>query len=452
MKPRPHQLVGAKFLASRDRALCADDCRTGKTLTAIMAADYDLAQSVLVVTTSSGRSVWRRAFQEHGSLDRTVCVLGVDSGFTTADVLIVSWSGLLQPKQIGALLNRGWFDRIILDECHKAKNPEAKTTEAVYGKMFESGQIMHRRGSITNLSNKINWLSATPAPHDPGDLWPALRTGCPELLVGGAERCWPDVTRYDDFRSRYCVIVMKKISAWTKIPVVLKGKNEEELHERIKSFFIRRTQKDVGIQPPTYETLPMIASSKELKHIELRIPVDHKRVIDAIEAGATKDLDMELAAIRQITGLVKARLVVDAVKEELDGGLDKIVLMRWHSDVGAILRDGLADYGVVSVDGSTTLKEREQAEIAFREDPKIRVFDGQIQAAGEAIDLSAAAELWFVESCFTPALMGQAAQRISNHNQTRSTFVRVCMIEGSIDEAIQAHIMRLWESLRKVIR
>ena len=448
MKPRPHQLIGAKFLLSRDRALCADDCRTGKTLTAIMAADYDLAQSVLVVTTSSGRSVWRRAFRELGAFERSVCVLGVDKN-EDADVLVVSWAGILQPATIGKILKRGKFDRLIFDECHKGKNPETKTTQAAYGQMHKGGEVMFTAGSVIELSGRVSWLSATPAPHDPGDLFPVLRAGCPELLVADPARGWPDVTRYDDFRSRYCVIVMKKLSAWNRIPVVIRGKNEEELHERIKPFFIRRTQKDVGIQPPTYETLPLIVPPAQRRAIDAH--VDHKKVMEAIEAGATKELEMELSALRQHTGAIKAQAVIAAVKEELEGGLDKIVLMRWHSDVGAILRDGLADYGVVSVDGSTTLKEREEAERQFRENPKCRVFDGQIQAAGEAIDLSAAAELWFVESCFTPALMGQAAQRISNHNQTRSTFVRVCMIEGSIDEAIQAHIMRLWESLRKVI-
>lgn len=448
MRPMPHQLVGARFLVSRDRALCADDCRTGKTLTAIMAADYGLDQAILVITTSSGRSVWRRAFKTLGALERSVCVLGVDKN-EDADVLIVSWSGLLQTRTIGKILARVRFDRVIADEAHKAKNPVAKTTIAAYGQLHDDGAAMFTAGSVAGLSDKIAWLTATPAPHDPGDLWPMLRTGCPELLRADPSRGWPDVTRYDDFRDRYCVIVMKKISAWTRIPVVLKGKNEAELHERIKPFFIRRTQKDIGIAPPGYETLPLIVSAAQRKQCDSH--ADHAKVMAAIENGSTHDLEMELGPLRRHTGAIKAHAVVEAVKDELDGGLDKIVLMRWHSEVGVILREGLADYGVVSVDGSTTLKEREEAERAFREDPKIRVFDGQIQAAGEAIDLSAARELWFVESCFTPALMGQAAQRISNVNQKRSTFVRVCLIEDSIDEAVQEHVMRLWESIRKVI-
>jgi hypothetical protein len=42
------------------------------------------------------------------------------------------------------------------------------------------------------------------------------------------------------------------------------------------------------------------------------------------------------------------------------------------------------------------------AETAFRDDPKVRVFLAQIVAAGEAIDLSAASELIFVESQLRP--------------------------------------------------
>ena len=122
---------------------------------------------------------------------------------------------------------------------------------------------------------------------------------------------------------------------------------------------------------------------------------------------------------------IKAHAVVEAVKDEFAGGLDKIVLMRWNTEVGRILREGLADYGVVSVNGSISLKEREEAERAFREDPKIRVFDGQIQAAGEAIDLSASAVLWFVQTCFTPALMGQAPTRTNERGADPRSSCRI---------------------------
>ena len=72
-------------------------------------------------------------------------------------------------------------------------------------------------------------------------------------------------------------------------------------------------------------------------------------------------------------------------------------------------------------------------------------------AAGEAIDLSAAAVLWFVEPSFMPKDMLQMSLRITNYTQTRQCFVRVCVIENSIDEAAQTILLRKWTSIRKVL-
>ena len=121
MNPFPHQIESAIFLASKSRALLASEPRTGKTGSAIMAADSIGARTMLVVTTASGRAVWRRAFADWQTIPRSVCVLGVDKN-EDAQVLIVSWNGLLQSRLIAKILERV-FDKIILDESHKAGNP-----------------------------------------------------------------------------------------------------------------------------------------------------------------------------------------------------------------------------------------------------------------------------------------------------------------------------------------
>ncbi len=72
-------------------------------------------------------------------------------------------------------------------------------------------------------------------------------------------------------------------------------------------------------------------------------------------------------------------------------------------------------------------------------------------AAGEAIDLSAAAELVFVESSFVPKDMQQAALRITNHGQKRQTRVRVAALEGSVDEALQAIVIRKVTTNKEII-
>ena len=133
-----------------------------------------------------------------------------------------------------------------------------------------------------------------------------------------------------------------------------------------------------------------------------------------------------------------------------DGGVEKLVLAYWHKNVGDILETGLSRYGVVRLDGSTSARGREQAETEFRQ-KKRRVFLAQIIAAGEAIDLSPANELWFVETSFSPKDMDQMSKRITNVGQTRNCFVRVCYIENSLDEPMQQALMRLWKPINNVL-
>ena len=210
-----------------------------------------------------------------------------------------------------------------------------------------------------------------------------------------------------------------------------------------------RTQQDVGITEPIHETFPLAVSERHRREIEANIEAGV--VLAAAEAGDTKTLDMHLGPLRRLTGEIKARAVVDAVKDEFDGGLDKIVLAYWHKDVGALLRDGLSTYGVVGIDGATSTNTRGEAEQRFLRDPSIRVFLAQIQAAGEAIDLSSAAELLFVETSFIPKDMKQMSLRITNHTQSRSPRVRVATLEGSVDDALQSILLRKWSAIREVI-
>ena len=147
----------------------------------------------------------------------------------------------------------------------------------------------------------------------------------------------------------------------------------------------------------------------------------------------------------------KALSIVEAVKDEFDCGLDKIVIAYWHKEVGDVLEGGLSSYGVVRLDGSTSPTNREEAAQRFLRDPETRVFLGQIQAAGEAIDLSSAAELLFAEVSFQPAQMKQMSLRVTNHGQARQVRVRVAALEGSIDEALQQILMRKWSAINEVL-
>ena len=128
------------------------------------------------------------------------------------------------------------------------------------------------------------------------------------------------------------------------------------------------------------------------------------------------------------------------------------MLAYWHKDVRDVLTQKLSKYGVTGIDGATSDRDRADATRDFARAGGPRVFLAQIEAAGEAIDLSASAVLWVVEPTFSPRQMRQVSLRITNLNQPRQAFVRVCVLENSIDEALQTVLLRKWASIREVLK
>ncbi|MBZ9706114.1 hypothetical protein LB543_05190 [Mesorhizobium sp. ESP7-2] len=451
MTPKPTQLSGAKFLASRPYALLADLPRVGKTGSTIIAADYVMAETILVVTTASGRGVWKRGFPAWSAYDRSVQVMmggaKLDPKIPSA---IVSWNGISQAALRVELLKRKW-DLVVPDEVHFAKAFSAKRTQALYGTLIDDGAVLNKTSALTNTTERMWPLSGTPLPNSPADAYPMLRALFRERLTTNFGPT--DVTEQSKFIERYCKMRPMKIGHGFMsryIDVFVEGRNLEELNARIAGIFLQRTQRDVGILEPDYETMPLIAP-KALPP-ELRDQKRGAQILEAARTGDRSSLEMHMGPLRRLTGEIKAGLVVEAISEELDGALGKVVIAYWHKDVGALLMDGFAKYGVTGIDGSTPPKRRAENEQRFLHDKKCRVFLAQIQAAGEAIDLSSASNLVFAESSFVPKDMAQMAMRVCNHTQATKPLVRVATLEGSIDDSLQSILLRKWSAIREVLK
>lgn len=446
--PFPHQVTGSDFLVEADAsALLADEPRVGKTGEAIMAADRLKLPDVLVITTASGRPVWKKAFHDW-SPHRTVAIYQ-GGPLPAARVIIVGWAMLQNQAKLGQLLGRQWDDLVIIsDEDHYAKRFSAKRTQALYGQLVDGGRGLDQMRALCVRASRLWCLTGTPLPHSPFDMFPRMRALVPEKLLADPKRGWPDVTKEDDFMHRYCVVRMKQLSAWNRIPVVVGGRNEKELNARIGKWMLRRTQADVGIREPIYEIMPVMVSDRQRREIEKHI--DRTAVLTAVDEGNTESLEMHLGPLRRLTGTIKAPAIVEAASEELENGLDKLVIAYWHKHVGQILMEGLKDFGVTGIDGST-LPHRRGPNVEAFATGKARVFLAQIEAAGEAIDLSAASVLWFAETTFVPRQMRQMSLRITNLNQQRQAIVRVCALADSIDEAVQGRLLMLWTAIRNVL-
>lgn len=423
LTPRPWQTEGAAFLAERRNAGLFDDPRVGKTGAAILACNAVGAERVSVITTRSGVPVWQRAFDQWG---------------LRAPVRrLVSWGGDIRA------LSRAEHDVLIVDESHKAGNPGSERTRAVYGEIGPDG-LFHREAAAVARAERVWCLSGTPAPHDNSQWWPMIRSLAPELLGS-------DVRGFPQFRNRYCRTAMKKVPHGPPIPVVVGGRNSAELGERLRGFFLRRTQADVGISEPTFDLLPIKVPPQVVNEVERGLTHDDRaRVAAAAESGDTRSLEMALGSLLRITGEVKADQMRAPVVDDLDGGTDKIVLAYWHRTVGNALEKMFMPFGVLRLDGSTSARDRASLEGRWAAGAE-RIFLVQMEAGGEAIDLSPSANMIIVEPVFRPTTMRQVALRITNVNARRTPLVRVAVLAGSIDEAIQERLMALWAPIKEVL-
>lgn len=408
-----------------------------------MAADTIGARTILVITTASGRPVWRKGFDDWSIFGRSCQVLsGASKLLDKTEIAIIGWPDMNgSSANFGQVFARQW-DALIIDEAHAAKSMDAQRTQVLFG-----------TGALHTRANYRWCLSGTPMPNSPYDLYPMLAALAPERLAADDAKGWPDVSDQFAFKKRYCKIKPKKIGFHRWIDVIVGGQNLEELAQRLDGFYLRRTQQDVGITEPIYEIMPLMASPGAVKEAQRaeRSSID-KAVLAKIEAGDLDGLkDEHLGPVRRLWGELKVKPLIEALAEEFESGLDKVVIAAWHSDVIEALASGLSKFGVAVLRGATSAHHREEAVRKFQSGG-LRVFIGQIQAAGEAIDLSAAAELIFAESSFVPKDMAQMAYRITNHGQARQPRVRVATLDGSIDEAIQTSLMRKWATIKEVMR
>jgi len=421
----PHQRVGVDHLKSSPKhALLFDEQRVGKTPQLIVASGELGLEKVLVVTTVGGVGVWRHQWKQWDTWGRIP--------------VIVPWSQIVRGRY-NLELSRN-YNLLILDESHYAKAFTAQRTRRAFGTLI--GRDINQAAALVSKAERVWCATGTPMTHDPGDLFPVLKALFPEILE--AHNGLPDVSTFTAFRNRYCVMVQKRFNRRV-ITVVVRGQNLDELQRRLRGRFLRRRQKDVGIRPAFWDTMPFPMDDADRAELESQI--------DAAEIRANMHrrdwvaTEQSLARVRRVTGAFKAHAVVDAARDYLEHNPDKLVIAYWHQAVGTLLEEGLARYNPVRVDGSVTGDKRTESVARFTAESGRRVFLAQIAACGEAIDLSAASEMWFAESVFTPSLMAQMGARITNLNQPKQCLVRVAALEESIDEVIQDRLVDLSRSI-----
>jgi SWI/SNF-related matrix-associated actin-dependent regulator of chromatin subfamily A-like protein 1 len=454
---RHYQTAGVDWMltALRDHkaVLLADDPGLGKTLQTLIAARTKRVARTLIVCPAGARRVWsgeiNRWFPDWNNR-----VFLVEPGTKTGQVqeriarpaplvLIIGYDDLsLNDSRLqGALCDpKTPWDLLVIDEAHYLKNPSNRTV-ALYGVKGEDSGIQANAAQVI-------LLSGTPTPNHAGELWQHCRTFWPWSLLWphGSPRAGQRMTQAD-FEERFTryrdTVYGRQVSG---------SKNQDQLRTALATVVLRRRKDDVLPELPPLQiqdvALEAIADwERELTMSARASPLmngrdwSSSRVTDDRLLAALRDPDPSVAALRRELGELKVPGTNAWVRERLRS-VNKIVLFAWHLSVIEHLRRGLAEFDPVVITGDTTPIGRVNAVELFQCRAGVRVFIGQVKAAGTAITLTAASEVAIVEPSWVPGENVQAICRAHRLGQRDSVLASFLYLPGTLDQRIMTTFRR----------
>ncbi len=157
-----------------------------------------------------------------------------------------------------------------------------------------------------------------------------------------------------------------------------------------------------------------------------------------------------ISTLRREMGEAKVPRVVEHCKYLLDTEeIPKMVLFAHHRSVMDRLAVELADYGAVAVRGGMGMIAKDSSVQAFRNNPKIRIFIGQMESAGVGIDglQDVCDRVVIAEPSWVPGVNEQAIDRLHRMGQHSNVLAQFLVVEGSLDERMLAAVLEKNETI-----
>lgn len=464
---RPYQRAGVAYGMIRDRVGIFDSMRLGKTIQAIGLANIWDVKNVLIVCPATAKINWQREWDKWNTLNLPCVVFKPGSQKKTpnhrdAPVVIANYEMVANYDN---LFREQVWDMIVFDESHYLKNENSKRTRACLGT-----RDAHGDQNKTHLPGKrLVFLDGTPKYTRTIDLWPICRV-CDPLGVGAS--WW-------SFVNRYCDAKKDENGNWD----FGGSSNLEELQERMRiAFMIRREKTDVAKEiPPNRQTFvipkdgltQLVTAERKAFGEDNRSAFDHMYAavqagedvsdimyrlsafdgIDRSEFGGDGDPEapVPMSTARKNLALAKIPHVIEYMRELL-GSVDKVVLFAHHREVVEALHTAFElTHNAVKLYGGMTPTNRQAAIDTFRNDPKCRVFVGNILSAGQAINLSVADDVVFAELSWVPAEMDQAEERVWDVLKEVGVSIHRIVVEDSLDEAMCFVLDRRQKETKKTL-
>ena len=422
--PLEHQKEAVEKLAGSRRFILADDMGLGKTTATIIAALETGSKKILIICPASLKINWQREIENYS--DRPVFISEGKKFSTESDFVIVNYDILKNfhdtKEKDNSLLNQSNFDLVILDEAHMISNPQAQRTKII--------------NHFVKDIKRVWLLTGTPMTSRPMNYYNLLN-----IIESPVAQNWMA------YAIRYCQ-GYQFMAGRRKVWNVTGASNLEELRDRTSKQILRRLKEDVLDLPdkiisPVYLRL----KSKEYEELmgEYYDWFDNKKD----ESSSLTVQFSKLMKVRKVIANEKTKQTIEFAENIIEQGKKVIIFTNFTDTLQTIYQH----FGkqAVYLDGSCSKPHRQNAVDEFQENDKIKVFVGNLKAAGVGLTLTAAEVVIMNDLSFVPAEHAQAEDRAYRYGQKSNVLVYYPLYENTIEGAVYDILNRKKEIIRTVM-
>ena len=391
----PYQESGVSKTLEMKRCINGDEMGLGKTGQAIVSVERAHATPCLVICPASLKINWQREVENFTDLRPLILTDSIKSTFpyfigqmNLYDVVIVNYESLKKyfvvHAEKGAKLKDilfqdviKQFKSIIIDECHRCKNPSTATARFTMG--------------ICSGKEYIIGLTGTPVVNDTMDLATQL---CILGRIG-------DFGGFNNFVNTYG-----------------EGKHLTELNAILhNSCYFRRGKKEVLKDLPDLtrsKVITELSNQEEYDLCEQDLKSwlqDYKNLTDQeVRKKMRMQALVKFMNLRKLAGQGK----VEAAIQFIQDSNEPIVVFAEHHDIVDALLEELPD--AVCVTGRQNAVQKQAAIDAFQAGQR-RIIICSIKAAGVGLTLTASSNVLFVNLPWTMADLSQCEARCHRNGQ-----------------------------------
>jgi SWI/SNF-related matrix-associated actin-dependent regulator 1 of chromatin subfamily A len=407
--PLEHQKEAVQKLVENKKFILADDMGLGKTTSTIIAALESGSKKVLIICPATLKINWKREIENYS--DKTVYIAEGKNFSTDADFVIINYDIIknfhdTKKKGESQILDAN-FDLVVVDEAHYIKNATAQRTKLI--------------NDLVKKVDRLWLLTGTPMTSRPIDYFNLL-----SLIESPVAKNWMA------YAIRYCQGYQFNVGG-RKVWNVMGASNLEELRDRTSGLTLRRLKENVLDLPDKIIT-PVYLRLKSKMYEEIMGEYYDWYDKNPEESKSLTVQFTKLTKIRQVIADEKISQTIELAENIVEQGKKVIIFCNFTDSLNKICEHfGKA---AVKVDGSMSKPERQHSVDSFQENDKIKVFVGNIKAAGVGITLTAAEAVIMNDLSFLPSDHAQAEDRAYRYGQKNNVLVYYPIFENTIEGII----------------